>query len=233
MEELSVQAKTLHNPYWDNYQETLHKFDGDYMKTSLIWQDRKELVRQFSFAIPSPEALEFVAAYMGPRGVEMGAGTGYWCSLLSQLGIDMVAYDIAPPMLVPNKYHAPYDQNDEMIKETIPCFFDVSFGEPEILKQHGDRTLFLCWPPYESDMAYQSLMSYPGSRLIYIGEGDGGCTGDDAFHAEFYEHTGNWEQVATFALPHWDGMHDIVYVYDRKEGKKNNGWQGSQCLDRE
>ena len=41
-------------------------------------------------------------------------------------------------------------------------------------------------------MAARCLEHYTGQRLIYIGEGDGGCTADDQFHQMLEEH---WEEV--------------------------------------
>ncbi len=46
----------------------------------------------------------------------------------------------------------------------------VHIGGPECAKQHSDRTLFLCWPPTDDPMAYDSLMSYYGDRVVYVGE---------------------------------------------------------------
>ena len=43
---------------------------------------------------------------------------------------------------------------------------------------HRERTLVLCWPPYDDDAAsYAVLRAYRGDTLIYIGEPDEGATG--------------------------------------------------------
>lgn len=143
----------------------------------------------------------------------MGSGTGYWAWQLSQLGVDVLAYDAYPPALsTENYHHCPRNENRELTGEHGNSYFPVQTGTPEILAQHADRTLFLCWPPYDEPMAAECLQHYAGNRLVYIGEGDGGCTGDDAFH-EMLEQ--EWEEVASHRLIQWEGIHDWATVYDR------------------
>jgi hypothetical protein len=75
----------------------------------------------------------------------------------------------------------------------------------------------LCWPPYADGMAQQALARYEGARVIYIGEGEGGCTGDDVFHAALAE---QWKLAASYEIPQWDGLHDDVRVYVRRASRK-------------
>src|SRR5437899_8043936 len=56
---------------------------------------RRELASLFSWAIPNTRALEVLAAH-APL-VECGAGIGNWSALLRARGIDVFAYDAAPP----------------------------------------------------------------------------------------------------------------------------------------
>src|SRR5262249_778993 len=76
-----------------------------------------------------------------------------------------------------------------------------------------EHTLMLCWPPYEDHMAALALERYRGTRVIYIGEGAGGCTGNDAFHAALAE---QWDLVTSHEIPQWQGLHDEVDVYARR-----------------
>jgi hypothetical protein len=52
----------------------------------------EELHRKYAWAIPDARALRIIK-HFAPV-VEMGAGTGYWCSLLRESGVDIVAYDL-------------------------------------------------------------------------------------------------------------------------------------------
>jgi hypothetical protein len=217
----------IHNPYWDIVQGL--------PKTKNPWEDRldikwygadyatcyrDELTRKFAWAIPDPDTIAFIVEH-SQSIVEMGAGTGYFAWQLSQLGIDIVAYDANPPDIsLENHYHRPVNQDGEPTGETRETFFAIQQGTPETLEQHSDRTLFLCWPPYDTEMASQCIEHYHGNRIIYIGEGNGGCTGNDAFHERLYE---EWEQIAKHLLVQWSGIHDRAYVYTRKEQGSRDG----------
>lgn len=159
---------------------------------------RRDLIKQYAFAIPCEEALRALRA-LGPI-VEMGAGSGYWAYLLRKRGCDVQAYD-KRPSLHENEY-AFTKQWTGVIK-----------GRPGKLKKRADRALFLCWPSYATAFASTCLARYTGDTVAYIGEGWGGCTGDDAFHEALNEY---WSEVRKVDLPQWDGVHDDLYIYRRK-----------------
>ena len=158
---------------------------------------RQRLVQKYSWAIPCDEALDEIAKY-SPI-IEMGAGTGYWASLLEARGAKVSAFDISPPGCYKNDWHG----------ETKRCFTNVIEGSVENLNAD---TLFLCWPPYGGRLAYDSLINSRSNVVIYIGEGQGGCTGDD----DFYEHLeANFEQIKEIDIPQFEGLHDYLTVWRR------------------
>jgi hypothetical protein len=63
-------------------------------------------------------------------------------------------------------------------------------------------------------MAHRCLQNYAGSWLIYIGEDENGCTGDDQFFNELSE---RWELKKSHRIAQWDGIHDLIFVYERRE----------------
>lgn len=157
---------------------------------------RRELCKEYAWAIPTDEALDAIAQY-SPQGlVEIGAGTGYWAGLLRKRGLFVVAYDSSP-----------YDNIHADAKWSA-----VETGGPEKAALWPQLTLFLCWPPYDDPMAALCLNAYAGDTLIYIGEGDSGCTGDETFHKEL---EAKWEEIGDISLPQWEGIHDGLYVYQR------------------
>lgn len=220
------------NPYWDEVK----KIPGDpiNLKYERGWEPepfslhgtplrryRDELVRQYAWAITAPESVQFVAEHAGPHGlVEIGAGTGYWAWCLSHLGVDVVAYDKAPPASGPNWYHSPMEPmktaggaiwhrpRQVATREWVP----VRKGRPWHASRWPHRTLFLCWPPYTDLMAHSSLRQYRGNRLIYIGEGEGGCNAGRAFFSRL---AAEWDEVATHKPVQWSGLHDWIIVYER------------------
>ena len=162
---------------------------------------RHAFIDQYSFAVPSREALAAIARF-SPL-IEIGAGTGYWAKLLRKAGADVLAFDLAPPALGSSNPHGWTWTHTEVLP-----------GGTEKLLEHPDRTLFLCWPPYASAMAARCLELYQGEHLVYIGEGVSGCTGDDRFH-ELLERA--WVCIETVDIPHWPSVHDQLEVYQRNE----------------
>ena len=117
-----------------------------------------DLTQRYSYVIPDAESLSVLSA-LGPI-VELGAGTGYWASRLIAQGVDVVAFDQAPPDgEKPNRYHAP-----------APTWTEVRRGDQTVLRDYTDRTLFLCWPPLFSSLG-DCLTYYEGETVALIGDG--------------------------------------------------------------
>ena len=177
------------DPVWDwgGYLEALTK--------------RRDLVDAYSWAVPNEQALELLGDH-API-FEMGAGTGYWAYEMRRRGIPVEAYDKYPPHRRHNHYH------DKAKK----VWTGVLHGRPPKAKRRPRHTLFLSWPPYASPMAYDTLRAYQGDTLIYIGEGDGGCTGCHQFHRLLDT---KWNELEWISLPKWQGLHDDMRIYRRK-----------------
>jgi len=169
---------------------------------------RERCVDLYSWAVPTEEVIEALAQF-SPI-VEVGAGRGYWAALLQEAGADVVAYDLLPPSeLSQNTYHRSRKKGQKRV------FTEVLKGDHRTLEEvDASRSLFLCWPPYNMPMAFKCLKAFTGDRLIYVGEGYGGCTGDDQFHAELEE---SWEEVLNIDIPTWWGIRDFLSVWERKK----------------
>jgi hypothetical protein len=182
------------NSFFSDIPEYLRKKDWPIIK-------REEIVKNYAWAIPNAEAiLELVNS--GPV-IEIGAGTGYWAHLVRDAGGVIYAYDRA------------FGKDNEF---TLGSVWTVVLpGGPEQIKEWQFKdtttefTLFLCWPPYATSMALDSLREYTGKKLIYVGE-QWGCTGDEAFQEELDK---NWNLDYTIEIPVWWGVHDAMYVYSR------------------
>lgn len=161
---------------------------------------RTALVQKYAWAIPCDAALDAIKSLNKPI-LEMGAGTGYWAYLLGEMGVDVLPFDTDPPSTKRNQYRHR--------KEWVP----IARGTPNIIAQHPDRVLMLCWPPYNNSMASDSLYHYTGDTLIFIGEYYG-CTGDDQFFAELDRH---WTRLPTIQIPNWFGLNDNMFILQRKQ----------------
>lgn len=161
---------------------------------------RADYVKRYSWTITDPATAAFVAAHSRGRLVDPLAGTGWWGSLLAQHGVDVVSYDLEPGG---NVWH-----QDQPLHATV-----VGMDAVEAVVLHPDRTLLLSWPPHGEPVGVDVVRAYRGNRVVYIGEGDGGCCGDDAMFAEL---EANWVEVAEHLPVQWSGIHDQVRVFERK-----------------
>ena len=168
---------------------------------------RRELASLFSWAVPNARALDVLAAH-APL-LECGAGTGYWAALLRARGVDVIAYDAAPPGRAPNDFHR---------ARRAPWTEVARSSSVAAARRHRGRTLLLCWPPYGDDAAsYDVLRAYRGDALVYIGEPDEGATGSVRFRRELAL---NWTLGETVALPRWPRLRDTLMVYRRNAERR-------------
>jgi len=197
------------NPYWSIARQLPHTVDRG-IPDVLGWSgqldglpvSREMLTHTYSFAIPSPGDIEFLVTMLdGRKVIEVGAGTGYWAWQLSQQGVDVVAYDS----------HLWADEG--RIASGIQ-YHPVPQGSVEKISEHPDRVLMLCWPDYNTPFADEALKAFTGDVLIYIGEGWGGCTGDDAFGGRLSREWGDPESSPSHVNFH--GIHSHVGVYRRR-----------------
>ena len=157
---------------------------------------RQKLVKSHSWAVPTEEAIDAIVRHSPAGVVEIGAGSGYWAALIRARGVGVAAYDTHP--------YENYQVSGE--------WTHVERGGPLAVVKHPEKSLFLCWPPYDEPMAHTALTRYKGNVVLYVGEGMYGCTGDHAFHKELGLH---WKEVEYVSLPQWPGIHDALFIYHR------------------
>ena len=168
-------------------------------KCLVSYKLRNRAVTEFSWAIPTQEAIETIVKY-GPI-LEVGAGLGYWASLVNRAGGDIIAYDVH--VGAKNKW---FDQ--------VNSYYPINTGgSGPAVKQHPEHTLLMVWPCYDKPMDIVALRQHKGKYLIYVGEGPGGCTGSKAGHNWIEKH---YDQVEEILIPQWSGIHDYMTVYARK-----------------
>jgi hypothetical protein len=158
---------------------------------------RAALVERYAWAVPDEGAID-LCVRCSPL-VEIGAGSGYWAAVVTAAGGDVVAYDNGT-LVFTGRWH------------------DVRRGSSQAASRHADRTLLLCWPPYQSGMALNALRRHAGAggqRVIYVGEGHGGRTATDAFHDAL---AADYVEVAEHHIPQWPYIHDVLWVYERRSG---------------
>ena len=159
--------------------------------------ERTRLTALYAWAVPTAEAVRALVR-LSPL-VEVGAGTGYWASLVRAAGGVVHPFDCDPPTSGVNHWgHR---------EEYVP----VLRGGPEVLAGFDEAcALFLCWPPYDTTMALDCLRAFRGTRVAYVGE-DRGCCATEEFFDEF----DTWPLVRRVKIPQHAGIHDEMVVRRR------------------
>jgi hypothetical protein len=148
------------------------------------------IASHFSWAVPTTEAIATIRKYTDAT-IEIGAGNGYWAWLMEQVGISALAYDVEMPLFT---------------------WHPVALGNELAVQYHPGRTLFLCWPPYASDMAYNALSLYSGDLVIYVGEWPGGCA-----EPKFFALLGAlFAELESLPIPQWFMRDDRLRVFRRR-----------------
>jgi hypothetical protein len=209
------------NPFWDEIAHMVEpcrmRWDEGYYEignpmkrdengqwsadSTYLLGSRFDYCGKYTWTVTDPATVEFVAEHSTGRMVDPLAGTGYWAYLLGQLGVDVVCSDLQPET---NHWHAGYRLHVPVAK--MQGVYAAGL--------HSDRALLLSWPPYSNSSGHDVVQAYKGDRVVYIGEGHGGCCGSDELH-ELFE--SEWVEVADHRPVQWWGIHDWVTVYDRRK----------------
>ncbi len=96
---------------------------------------RDAAIAEFGFAVPTEEALVCIERWSPNSVVDLGAGVAYWAHLLDERGVDIVAYDIAPPPSAKNTWHAGRQP-----------WHPVAHDGIDRAAAHSDRRLLVAWP---------------------------------------------------------------------------------------
>lgn len=160
-----------------------------------------ELVRAYSEAIPTLEALRLLAT-LSPL-VELGAGAGYWARLLRDRGTEIVAYDPVAP-----------ESNDWTAK--LHAWTEVRPGDAvTAITEHPDRVPFACWPPRPYGYMSDVLRTYCGTKIALIT--DGRFLGLEDHADPLYDVLeSEWILDERVQLPHWPGRHDSLMTWRLK-----------------
>jgi hypothetical protein len=162
---------------------------------------RTEYIRRFGFAILSSKTLAALRPYA--PFVEVGCGTGYWAYEMRRSGIDVIATEPYP------------ERNGRYLNTDWKLYTQIEkMTGPRAARKYKDRTLLTVWPDYKNRWPAITLSVYQGPRVVYVGEGNGGCTGTDEFH-ELLERKFDLEK--TISIPQFYGIYDRMMIYRRKE----------------
>ena len=185
------------------------------------FQKRRKFQSNFSWAIPSAKAVKSIVDFSGNETIyEIGAGKGYWAYFIDKMKGKIKCFD--NPECVFNYFQSPkknnYGQNIADISE-FKTFYPVDFCTPiDVVQRCKDaKVLMFCWPEYNKSWAYEYLKKIKPEKLIYIGEGYGGCCADNSFFDYIKK---CYDEYGFTSIPQWDGLHDYLTFYTKKRRKK-------------
>ena len=170
---------------------------------------RQSFIKKFSYAVPTELAINKIIDFSAGSIVEIGAGKGLWAYLIELAGGKIRATDLHTSenrILDSNPY--------PLLCEAKTTWTNVQQTDAaQAVTNTIEQTLLTIWPCYKGAWAGRALQAFAGQRIIYIGEGEGGCTADDEFHNILKE---KWNLIDDIAIPQWPAIHDSMYLYSRK-----------------
>jgi hypothetical protein len=173
--------------------EYTEKFDAlkqkDTFKGQQWFGERQRLVEEYSWAVPTKDVIQYCAQF--DELLEIGAGNGYWASLIEEMGGNIRATDL----------NVPDETYTEVEKQ----------GWRDLQREIHHRPVLMVWPPYDEGVAAGVARQSP-KHILYVGESRGGCTGDD----EFFDIVGEqYGLVGKLDVPSYAGINDNFFHYAR------------------
>lgn len=198
-------------PEWDDefFTSDEETRGSNWVRLEVVGQ---RLLERYAWAIPDARALKILQHYT-PL-IEIGAGRGYWSRLLSDMDVDIVAFD-----------RTVYDRR----------WFDVQRGGPEVLSRSvaDGRSLFLCYPDESNNLGLKCLRRYRGEVIVHVGElvttgtlsgypqAPFGRTTSSEFTVELLE---SFHCVLSASIPRFPFSKDCITVWKRTrfvEGRRD------------
>jgi hypothetical protein len=182
----------------------------------------------FSYALVTEEAITKIKHFLFRNKckvlLEIGSGFGLWSALINlSINYNKKKDEKIVNVIATDKIKYPDEYLYYNVKKR-----DYIYA----IEEYSDinSCLFLCWPPYNSPVASESLKQFKGNYLIFIGEFTD-ITNEymnaNVATREFFEILDKeWEGVSPknwqpntenyFGIPNWYDIEDSIYFYQRK-----------------
>jgi len=179
-------------------------YNENFMESFNLMRLRQPHFAKFGFTLLNEHMLNVLAReFKNDKIIDVGAGNGWISHNLQKKGVNIIPVDTHT---TDNRYGFEIQHTDIINMK----------AEDYIIKNSYD-TILMSWPDLGSEFAATILDLMPkGKTLIYVGEGEGGCTGNDRFF-ELLEAKCTLDEAKTERLQkhsqRWAGVHDDWYVY--------------------
>lgn len=170
-------------------------------------------IAEFGFSVPTPAFIDLMKNFGAI--LEVGAGQGYLSQVLRHSGVDSIATDANPGHMEAVRARAISEDNLPTRERNLPV--DVLTAE-EAIKAYPGRTILCSWPDYQSDWITKAAAGMAkGQRLAVIGEGYGGCTGEDGLfdlvEAGDFEFDRAHQDLQDRAIWSFPAIHDRLRIF--------------------
>lgn len=161
---------------------------------------RKKCTDEGMFALVTQQWTKQLADWVnGRRVLEIMSGRGWLAKALKDHGVDILATDN-------HTSHSRWMKGNKA--HTLLTDISVLESSEAIRRYRDEFDILLCsWPPMETSMTKAIRRWGTNKPIVYIGEGDHGCTADRTFWSWF-----DGEISDDIELPRWKGIYDYVYI---------------------
>ena len=195
--------------------ETDAWFTPDFVERVKIGDSPRAIhIKYFAWASLNYPDLQFIASY-SPL-IELGAGSGLYAYIMASMGADIIAYDTSVSKDTRGK-DIPIEFSHSW--KSLPSYNMVRKGDETMAGQNPMRTLLLIWPSNNDQWSTRAVDNYRrvgGRVIIYVGEGEGGCTGTTSFFNCLQTY---YECVDSRRINSTPTVKDSIYVWKRKLSK--------------
>lgn len=170
-------------------------------------------IAEFGFSVPTPALIDLMKKF-GPI-LEVGAGQGYLSQVLRHAGIDAIATDANPGHMKAVRARATSEENLPPRERHLPV--EILNAE-DAIKTYPGRTILCSWPDYQSNWITKAAAGMAkNQRLAVIGEGYGGCTGEDGLfdlvETGVFEFDREHQDLQGRAIWSFPAIHDQLRIF--------------------
>ena len=179
------------------------KFPNEVIKSFATMMFRDEVVKLMGFALISNDWVLPLSKWIGDKKcLEVMAGSGALSYALKEQGVDIIATD-----------NCSWNLSDWFDKNKSNWTEVENIDAIEAVEKYGKEVdiIFMSWP-YMDDTAFKVLEKMrevnPNCKLIYIGEGSGGCTANDNFFKSIKIVEEEAFKLAMSEFKNWQSIYD-------------------------
>ncbi|MDY0360667.1 MAG: hypothetical protein RBR08_04365 [Desulforegulaceae bacterium] len=199
---LNEYTSGIKNPYLEDLRKIVFSKSDETNKRKKLREARNELVTKYCFSVPFPFVTDIIKKF-SPI-IELGSGTGYYAWCLRQQNAEIEVFDLFSP-----------DEADPFDFMSQNPWFDDTWvnvlkGDENTVSAYSNYSLFLCWPPPDSKMAFNAFVKYKnsgGKTLIYIG--DPLSSADENFFKEIEK----YKLIHELNIPSWKNINEKLMIY--------------------